>query len=225
MVFKIPSSMHKLKVRFSVNRYKLKENYISPHNLAFWERHINHLVLKDYEAILFGSVADFGCNHGACTVLAARNPNIHTITGIDLNTNAIQVANLNLIENKEDPLVIKKISFKEENLHTLKFNDNSFDNAFSFHTLEHIYPNDLEKVLCEIKRVLKPDGNFIITVPYEHAYNDLSHVSYFNIKSISNIFLEAGYTIIKCYRDQRIDKNNEKHDCLNLICKKPKSSL
>jgi predicted SAM-dependent methyltransferase len=45
------------------------------------------------------------------------------------------------------------------------FADESFDNAFSAHVLEHLYREDAERCVREVHRVLKTGGVFRITVP------------------------------------------------------------
>ena len=47
---------------------------------------------------------------------------------------------------------------------TLPFEDNSFDSIFSSEVFEHV-PN-LEEILAELRRVLKPKGKMLITMPF-----------------------------------------------------------
>lgn len=49
----------------------------------------------------------------------------------------------------------------------LPFTDSFFDQAVSIYNLEHI--SDLDKVMSEIKRVLKPKGLFIVALPCENG--------------------------------------------------------
>ncbi|MBF0310248.1 MAG: methyltransferase domain-containing protein [Magnetococcales bacterium] len=43
--------------------------------------------------------------------------------------------------------------------------DSGFDGLFSSHNLEHLYPHEVIIALKEFRRVLKPDGFAVITVP------------------------------------------------------------
>ena len=55
-----------------------------------------------------------------------------------------------------------------------------FDEIYSSHCLEHI--RDINFVMKEIYRVLKPNGKAVIVVPYyitEYAFRDPSHVRFF----------------------------------------------
>jgi predicted SAM-dependent methyltransferase len=45
------------------------------------------------------------------------------------------------------------------------FADGSFDNAFSAHVLEHLYPEQAVSCVREVRRVLKVGGVFRVTVP------------------------------------------------------------
>lgn len=68
----------------------------------------------------------------------------------------------------------------------LPFENNSIDEIYSFHFLEHV--NNLEFVLKEIHRVLKTNGKKIGTVPHfanPYFYSDPTHNSFFGLYSFS----------------------------------------
>ncbi|MCC2630821.1 MAG: Methyltransferase type 11 [Candidatus Paceibacter sp.] len=46
-----------------------------------------------------------------------------------------------------------------------QFPDNHFDAVFTSHTIEHLYPMEVRDALLECKRVLKPEGFFLVTCP------------------------------------------------------------
>lgn len=191
-----------------------KESYITRDpNVNVWREHLNTKILNDYKNTLKGIVADFGCNHGACTIIASENENIKKIIGIDINQESLDIANQLLVEHN-----INNIQYIYSNLTDLSLiPSNYFDNAFSFHTLEHIHINDYDLVFSEWKRVIKNNGNFLISVPYDHAYDDPCHMNYFNESSISELFKSYGFEIVEVYRDTR-----DNFDCLNLLCKNVK---
>jgi ubiquinone/menaquinone biosynthesis C-methylase UbiE len=188
-----------------------KESYLTRDpDVDIWREHLNTLILSDYKDLLTGTIADFGCNHGAVTIIAAENILSQKIIGIDINLSAIEVANNLLLKHN-----IKNIEYIVSNLTNLEsIEDNHFDNAFSFHTLEHIHPNDYESFFNEIKRTIKNEGHIIFSIPYEHAYDDPTHMNYFNETSLSNLITYNGLKVIECYRDTRIG-----FDCLNLVAK------
>ncbi len=47
----------------------------------------------------------------------------------------------------------------------LPFASNSIDSIYSTHMIEHFYPDELEQLLRECKRVLKPGGGLRLVVP------------------------------------------------------------
>lgn len=55
---------------------------------------------------------------------------------------------------------------RNENLECLSFSDNSFDVIVTGDVLEHVI--DLNKALSEIKRVLKPGGYHVFTLPVDY---------------------------------------------------------
>lgn len=115
---------------------------------------IENLNLKGTERIL-----DAGCGDGYyIKLLLELYPNLE-VFGIDIDSAALDVANINL----EKELKTKKLKIFERSITKTEFPDNFFDAAFSSEVLEHV-PNHLD-ALMEIKRVLKNDKKYIVTVP------------------------------------------------------------
>jgi threonyl-tRNA synthetase len=85
--------------------------------------------------------------------------------------------------------------------------------------LEHIYPEDYNKVFSEWKRVIKEGGHFIVSVPYLNAYDDPCHVNYFDENNLSELFTQQGFEVVECYRD-----NREGFDCLIMVSKVNKNA-
>jgi predicted SAM-dependent methyltransferase len=56
--------------------------------------------------------------------------------------------------------------------HRLPFADASFERVYCSHVLEHFSYPDLRRVLREVRRVLRPGGEFLITVPDASLYID-----------------------------------------------------
>ncbi|HNP24058.1 MAG TPA: methyltransferase domain-containing protein [Panacibacter sp.] len=70
--------------------------------------------------------------------------------------------------------------------HSIPFEDNHFDSVFSSEVFEHIF--NLDEILKEINRVMKPGGMLLITCPFsicEHEVpHDFARYSSFGIKSM-----------------------------------------
>lgn len=64
---------------------------------------------------------------------------------------------------KESKEIYGKLSIKQMSGDNLKFKDNSFDVVLSFDVFEHI--PDSDKHLQEVKRVLKPEGYYLLQTP------------------------------------------------------------
>jgi SAM-dependent methyltransferase len=60
----------------------------------------------------------------------------------------------------------------------MPFKDERFDLIHCSHLVEHLVPQDLYGLLCEVDRVLKRGGVFVISAPllWHGFYDDLSHI-------------------------------------------------
>jgi len=95
-------------------------------------------------------ILDAGCNTGSISGELVERGN--TVYGIDVNPEAVAIANYHGIFAKVCP--VEKLTFE----------DNFFDYCIAFELLEHLYnPEDGVK---ELYRVLKPGGKLIGSVPY-----------------------------------------------------------
>ncbi|MGR3310677.1 MAG: class I SAM-dependent methyltransferase [Candidatus Brocadiales bacterium] len=73
---------------------------------------------------------------------------------------------------------------RDADLHGLPFDDNSVDELYTSHFLEHCH--NLVFVMNEIHRVLKLGGRATILVPnimHSGAFRDPTHVRFFNVES------------------------------------------
>lgn len=99
--------------------------------------------------------------------LAAKYPETEFIY---INITDDQVSPFNKIAGS---LGISNLTYSIGDVRKLDFDKNAFDKVISISVLEHIYPElggDVDALL-EIKRVLKPDGELLVTVPYKAKHN------------------------------------------------------
>lgn len=206
----------KTKVFFSSDKYSAKENYIAANpDLSWWEGHLNAELINEIKGELSGPLADFGCNHGACSILLARQG--FTVTGIDLNFQALQEARrLAKIENAD---VASRLNFVCSRFDALPMPDASFGGAIMFDVIEHIYEKDRPALFAEIKRVLRKGARFLVVTPYEHAYDDgVQHVAFFDEASLRQVLEGLGFRVLSIARDRRPDRHSpEGHDRLNAL--------
>ena len=102
-------------------------------------------------------ILDYGCGLGDRSFEMATFG--HDITGIDLSSNYIKLANTKNIERSFD-----NISFIEMDAHKLKFNNEAFDLVIGDGILHHL---DFEQALIEVRRVLKKGGVAIFKEPLD----------------------------------------------------------
>ncbi|WP_158859358.1 class I SAM-dependent methyltransferase [Lunatibacter salilacus] len=76
-------------------------------------------------------------------------------------------------KNIAESLGIFNLTYFKGDVRKLDFDTDAFDKVISISVLEHIYPElgGDEEALLEIKRVLKPEGELLVTVPYKAIHN------------------------------------------------------
>lgn len=216
-MIKLNKILKKLKIHFSKNPYKAKENYITAHpDINWWEKHLNQKIIRETIYLMGDHVADFGCNHGCCSLLMAREG--VSVTGIDLNQDALKVAEN--IKNNQNNEIKNRLNFVCSQFNELTaINDDSFTGAYMLDVFEHIYPADRPKIFKEIKRVMKKGAYLMLVTPYEHAYDDgIQHVDFFDCAKLQYILEEElDLEVITLNRDQRQDDHGEVHDRINAL--------
>ena len=184
---------------YNMDKYINKENYVtsSPHP-DLWDNHENIYYLKKYSEYIVGNVLDFGCNHGAVTIHVIKDTNCNHVTGLDINSDAIKLAN----ELKNNLYPELNIDYICANIMDVVI-QNKFDSIVSFHTLEHIYPEHTEYVLRKLYKALNDNGYFLISIPYERNFYDEAHVSFYNENTLKEILEKCGFKTIECYYDDQ----------------------
>ncbi|MHA2495464.1 MAG: class I SAM-dependent methyltransferase [Candidatus Hodarchaeales archaeon] len=80
----------------------------------------------------------------------------NSFVGVDISKKDLKSARKDFIE--------QPVKFKEMNAEALEFDDESFDTVCISHSLHHL--KEIEKVLGEMKRALRPEGYFILQEMY-----------------------------------------------------------
>jgi ubiquinone/menaquinone biosynthesis C-methylase UbiE len=126
-------------------------------------------------------VLDVACGEGYGSALLARNA--HKVTGVDLATAAIEHARARYADRRN-------LDFRAADCSALPFPDASFDAVVSFETIEHIAAQ--EAFLDEVRRVLRPEGLFILSCPNKAEYTDKrSTVNEFHVRELYRDELEG----------------------------------
>ena len=128
--------------------------------------------------ILRGDILDFGCGSKPYESLFK---NANSYIGVD-----IKVSGHIHTESKIDLFYDGK---------TLPFSEGRFDAVVCFEVFEHVF--NIEEVLAEINRVLKPNGQLLISIPFvweEHEipFDFARYTSY----GISQILKKSGFQVV-----------------------------
>ena len=131
-----------------------------------WEINTNDLWLKpsiesyfyvqEWKNKQFKNVLDLGCGLGRHAILFARNG--FNVTACDLSDYGVN--HLNEWAGKEN----LKIETVVCDMLKLPFSENSFDAIFSYHTISHTDTIGVKKVINELKRVLRTNGELFLTL-------------------------------------------------------------
>lgn len=116
------------------------------------------------------TILDIGCWSGQYAKLAAKFAK--KTFGIDPNEQAIVVAEYEA----------SSAEFKVGSVLRIPFKDNFFDFVIFSEVLEHIPEGTEKKAIKEIKRVLKPNGHFLISTPSDNILSILLDPAFFLIK-------------------------------------------
>jgi 2-polyprenyl-3-methyl-5-hydroxy-6-metoxy-1,4-benzoquinol methylase len=159
----------------------------------YWWNHINAKIYRSVQHLFKGTLCDVGCNIGMMTLLAAQSVDVTHVCGVDVFVKAAPTAK----KYASWMGIMDKVEFLTFNFADpdIPLADESFDGIFSFHTLEHIYPEDLDTFVGNMYRILKPSGYVLMSMPYEHNFGSNEHVSFFDECSLSILFKANGFTV------------------------------
>lgn len=134
--------------------------------------------IKKYSSLLKGKLLDFGCGNKPYENLF----NCDNYIGLD-------------IENSGNSHSKSKVDVYYDG-RTIPFETNYFESVFSSEVLTHVF--NTSDILNEIHRVLKPDGVFLLTVPFSWFENEIpfDNVRYTSF-GIKYALEEAGFKIVK----------------------------
>jgi len=156
-----------------------------------WWRHVNAVVYRRHQELFTGCLCDIGCNIGMMTLLAATDPRVECVLGLDVQPAALAAAcRYRDFLHLQSKVEYRVVDFTKP---CPEIADASFDCVMSFHTLEHILVADLVPFLANVHRILKPDGVVFVSIPYKTAHNSPEHESWFDENSLRNLFTQNGF--------------------------------
>ena len=132
------------------------------------------------------NILEIGCGHGQ--VVEKLKACGHNVMGIDLDHNAIENGKRNGLNVKEAHTMdlVEEYSCK-------------FDLIITIHVVEHFL--NLDEELRNIKKLLKPEGQFYIEVPgsIKNNYSEsgsIPHTYYFNLCTLTNVMNRNGFELV-----------------------------
>ena len=120
----------------------------------------------------FINFLDLGCGRGRHSIQFAKKG--FNVKSVDLSE--VAVSGLNEWAKKEG----LNISAVIGDMMNLPFKDHEFDCLLAYHVISHTDTKGIIKVLSELKRVLKPNGEFFITFCSKNSwsYKDAGYPKY-----------------------------------------------
>lgn len=179
----------------------MKEDYLQ----RFWHKTRHKEVSKLLEPVK-GRILDIGSADGVFSKVILDKTGAKKLIGIDVLKSSVDWANKHW---KDDD----RLEFRIGDAHKLDFKKNYFDAVVALEVLEHVY--NPQKVLEEIRRILKKGGYAILLVPSEnflfkivwflwHFYGRMvwkdTHVQDFRNDSLVSIAKKAGFKIEKNHK-------------------------
>ncbi len=150
-------------------------------------------------------VLDIACGSGYGSNMLAENG--AQVWAGDMDASAVALAREKYNKNN---LVFKRMDATE-----LPFEDNKFDVVVSFETIEHI--ENYKKFINELKRVLKANGQLILSTPNVVATKKLKINNPFHIKEFTQqelLSLLSDFKQLKIYGQRVLAKLNWRHKLL-----------
>lgn len=134
--------------------------------------------IKQYSNELEGKLLDFGCGTKPYKSLFSH---VSSYTGIDY-------------ENPGHPHINEQIDIFYDGK-KLPFNNNEFESIFSSEVFEHVF--NLEEILPELNRVLKPGGKILITCPFVWNEHEVPHdYARYTQFALKNLLEKNGFKIL-----------------------------
>jgi ubiquinone/menaquinone biosynthesis C-methylase UbiE len=152
-------------------------------------------------------ILDSGCGVGGTSLhLAKKYPKTHFF-GITLAENELKLAD----KLKKD-LKIQNVEFLQKSYNNTGFSENYFDGIFALETI--CYAEDIELVVKELKRILKPEGKIVIIDIFRKYNRDNSFIS-----GIKNNVLRASESTKDVFTIDEFENSIKNHEFKNITVK------
>ena len=165
-----------------------------------WDEESLERILKFCSDKIQGRVLDVGCGDGFFTAQILQRFNLKNVYGLDISSNALDLARLKHPE----------INFQQGALNHISHESNSIDSITMIEVIEHLV--DIEGTLKELFRVMKPGGILLIATTdfnwlkqviiaifffEKYFYPTNPHIRFFKKSTLADILSKNGFSIIK----------------------------
>lgn len=162
--------------------------------------HMIYETLKVLDAKANDNILEIGMGNGFyVNEILEKSDNIN-YTGCDYSEFMVQES-----EKMNATWITKgKATFMQSNITSLPFANNKFNKIFTVNTI-YFWDNEIV-ALSEIKRVIQPDGKFIIAFRPKHQTEKYPFTKYgfnqFSKKDVEELLLANGFFIIDIFENQ-----------------------
>jgi ubiquinone/menaquinone biosynthesis C-methylase UbiE len=155
---------------------------------------MQHITRYEYAARhVSGDVLDIACGVGYGSYYLAAGPAVASVIGVDISAEAVRYARRKFVH--------EKLSYRTGNALAMPFADASFNAVVSLETLEHI--RAVPEFLAEVKRVLRPGGVFIVSVPNKKFHTDVGFKNKFHFNEM--YYQEFRSQMLSVFPDVTVD--------------------
>ena len=174
-------------------------------------------------------ILDAGCGRGDLIKLLSREYSNSKIIGIDYSKDSVKIAKETLRDEQNIEILHADITF-------IPIKSNSVDYIFCLDIVEHLYPEQLNKAVKEMRRILKTGGKILIhTFPIKYmnevsriilkvlnrsSIGQLLHVNTQSSFSLKKILLENSLREIRIFLQARNNIAQENIDAANHYIKR-----
>jgi 2-polyprenyl-3-methyl-5-hydroxy-6-metoxy-1,4-benzoquinol methylase len=199
--------------RMDIDYYNMNYNEFDIYQKSHFKRY-EYAKTKIKKGDLIGDMA-CGSGYGSL-ILSEIGEKVH---GIDIDTNTINEINKRYEQEN-------KVNFIQKNLLNLDYN-NMFDVIVSFETIEHFFESEIDLLIKNFHKALKPSGTFIFSTPYNQEKNYASmkwHKTFYITEETIKKILEKYFVIEEIwyqdYETHELKKEISKKDFI--ICQAKK---
>lgn len=163
--------------------------------------YLRRLIHRHFPADLQAVIIDLGCGHGSLIYFAQQSGYMN-ICGVDGSLEQVTAAKRLGIQGVEEGDLMQVLT---------ELPDASQDCVIAFDVIEHFTRDELIGFVDEVKRVLKPDGRWIIHAPNGESpfsgrmrFWDFTHELAFTRTSIAQLLYSSGFSDVRSYEDEPI---------------------